>query len=72
MSELSKKYGISEGAVKALIKDGWITCNAAQYEEVYYFYKQHLTLGKPEAIKRASITYNLSDRWVYEIIKKFE
>ncbi len=71
---LASKYGISEQTVKAMIKDGWITCNASQYEEVHYFYQQQRNKGvtHSEAIKNASITYNISDRWVYEIIKKFE
>lgn len=74
MSELSKKYGIPETAVKAMVKDGWITCNATQYEEIYYTYKQELKkIGNPvQARGNVAITYNISDRWVYEIVKRFE
>lgn len=74
MSELSKKYGVSEQAIKALVKDGWITCNAPQYEEIYYQYKQHFknTGCRSEAINITASYTNVSQRWVYEIIKRFE
>lgn len=70
---LATKYGISESAVKAMIKDGWITCNAKQYEDIHYFYKEkRKTVSHAEAVKITSATFNISDRWVYEIVKKFE
>lgn len=70
---LASKYGVSETVIKAMIKDGWITCNAKQYEEIHFYYKEkRKTVSHSEAIKQTSITFNISDRWVYEIVKRFE
>lgn len=70
---LASKYGISEQSLKALIKDGWISCSVAKYDEVYSFYKEkRKAVTHSEAIKETSITYNISDRWVYEIVRRFE
>jgi hypothetical protein len=70
---LSEKYGIPQSAVKAMMKDGWISCSVAKYEEVYIYYREKKkTVSHSEAIKQTSLTYNISDRWVYEVIKRFE
>jgi hypothetical protein len=72
MSELSKKYGIPDSAVKALIKDGWLSCSVARYEEVYYHYKSNLHYGNSKAIRIASDNTGYSESMIYHIISKFK
>lgn len=71
---LSEKYGIPEDKIKALIKDGWITCSATKYEEVIYLYKRNIGEGKTklQAISNAAEAAKVSDRQVYRIIHKFD
>lgn len=71
---LADKYGIPEEKIKALIKDGWISCTATKYEEVIYIYKKSLAEGKPklQAIANAAESTNLKERQVYNIIHKFD
>jgi hypothetical protein len=74
MSELSKKYGIPESTIKALIKDGWLSCSLPKYEEVYYHYKaEYLKTGfKTKAVQNTSITTGYSESMVFYIVSKFE
>jgi hypothetical protein len=71
---LSKKYGIEESKIKALIKDGWISCSAPSYEEIYYFYKSEVSagVGSKQAVHNTSIKAKVSERQVYNIIHKFK
>jgi len=71
---LADKYGIPEDKIKLLIKDGWISCSVAKYEEVIYTYKQNLIKGlsNPDAVANTADSVKLSDRQVYRIIHKFE
>jgi hypothetical protein len=71
---LADKYGIPEEKIKALIKDGWISCSATKYEEVIFIYKKCIAEGKPklQAISNAAESANLKERQVYNIIHKFD
>jgi hypothetical protein len=71
---LSEKYGIPQEKIRALIKDGWITCSVTKYEEVIYIYKRNLTEGKTklQAISNTAEAARVSDRQVYRIIHKFD
>lgn len=71
---LSEKYGIPQDKITMLIKDGWISCSAAKYEEVVYIYKKNLAEGKTklEAISNTAEETRVSDRHVYRIIHKFD
>lgn len=71
---LADKYGIPEETIKALIKDGWITCTATKYEEVIYIYKRNLKEGKckSQAVSNAADEARISDRQVWRIIHKFD
>jgi Mor family transcriptional regulator len=74
MSELSRKYNVPENAIKAMIKDGVISCSYVGKESIYHTYKVNIKSGmpNPEAIKITSFTHNCSDRWVYEVVREFE
>ncbi len=71
---LADKYGIPEEKIKLLIKDGWINCSTAKYEEVVYIYKRNLDEGKTklQAISNAAEQAKISDRTVYRILHKFD
>jgi hypothetical protein len=71
---LSSKYGIPEEKIKALIKDGWISCTATKYEEVVFIYKRSISEGKPklQAIADAAENTRLKERQVYNIIHRFD
>lgn len=72
--KLSDKYGIPESAVKAMIKDGWISCSAPQYEEIIIFYKEEKSkgIGTKQAVYNTSVKARLSERQIYNIIHKFD
>lgn len=70
MSELCKKYNISEQSLKMMVKDGVISTTWPFYDEVVIFYKQHKHLGKPEAVKRAADKYGVTEKTIYQIIKR--
>lgn len=71
---LADKYGIPEEKIKLLIKDGWISCSAINYEEIYVFYKSEISKGvaSKQAVHNASVKGHVSERWVYTIIEKFK
>jgi hypothetical protein len=71
---LSKKYGIPEDKIKALVKDGWINCNLTRDEQIVYTYRKAIQDGKPhkQAITDAAEIGRLQERQVYNIIHKFD
>jgi len=54
---LSEKYGIPEEKIKLLIRDGWITCSAPGYEEIYIHYKSEVNkgVGSKQAVYNTSV-----------------
>lgn len=70
MSELCKKYNISEQSLKMMVKDGVISTTWPFYDEVVIFYKQKQHLGKPEAVKQAAEKYGVTEKTIYQIIKR--
>ena len=71
---LSDKYGIPQEKIKMLIKDGWISCSAPTYEEIYVYYKAEMNkgVGSKQAAYNASVKEGISERHVYTIIHKFK
>jgi predicted transcriptional regulator YheO len=71
---LSDKYNIPQATIKAMIKDGWISCSVPQYEEIAYFYKKQIESGlsSSEAINRTAEVTSVSKRTVYRVVHKFE
>jgi hypothetical protein len=71
---IAKKYDIPEDKIKLLIKDGWISCTASNHEYVYKIYHEFRSKGvsKTQAISNAAEAGRVSERFVYEIIHKFE
>lgn len=72
--KLSDKYGIPEEKIKMLIKDGWISCSAPAYEEIYIHYRSEVDkgVGSKQAAYNASVKAKVSERQVYYIIHKFK
>ncbi len=66
MSEIQNRYNLTDAQYKGLIKDGWISCSAPQYEEIYIHYKSSKSLQK------TADHFNVSKKWVYDIVHKFE
>ncbi len=66
MSEFCKKYDLSETAMKALVKDGWITCSLPKYEEIYYHYK------RSGSMQKTADHFNTTKSVVWEIVHKFQ
>lgn len=71
---LSKKYGIPEETIKAMVKDGVLPCSVVKCDEIMNYYNDQRSKGEPksEAVHRTSDVLNISTRYVYLIIKKFE
>lgn len=70
--KLAEKYNVPEKTIKAMVKDGWLSCSVHQYEEVYFHYKENKSLGKMNAIRIASDNTGYSESMVYYIVSKFE
>lgn len=71
---LSEKYGIPQDKIKALIKDGWISCSVPQYEEVIFHYQSEVSkgVGSKQAVYNTSVKAGISERHVYNIIHKLK
>lgn len=72
MSELSRKYGISEEAIKKMIADGVISCTWAKYEEVISTYRNLSgTYSGLKLVDEVSERTKVPERTIYTIIAKF-
>ncbi len=71
---LASKYGMSDEQIKALIKDGWLSCSIPQYEEAFNYYSKMLKENggkKMDAVYKTASHTGLSENWVYKIVEKF-
>lgn len=70
---LAEKYGLDEETIKKMIRDGIIPCSVSKHEQVYNLYLKGMSTGlpRPQAVANAAEEFNLSERMVYLIIKKF-
>lgn len=66
MSEFQKKYNISEVQMKAMIKDGWLTCSLPHYDEVIIHYK------KSQSMQQTADHFGISKKHVYDIVHRFQ
>lgn len=73
MSELSKKYNIPETTIKKMVTDGVINNCVIRQDGILYTYRMNIEKGMSEieSRKMTSITHNCTDRWVYEIVKRY-
>lgn len=71
---LADKYGIPEEKIKAMIKDGWISCTVAKYEEVVWIYKRNIAEGKckSQAVTNAADEAHISERTVWYVLDRFK
>jgi predicted DNA-binding protein YlxM (UPF0122 family) len=65
MSEFCKKYDLKETQMKALIKDGWITCSLPQYEEIIVHYRSS------QSMQKTADAFNVSKKTVYDIVHRY-
>jgi hypothetical protein len=74
MSELCKKYNLSEDQLKNMVKDGWISISVPHFDEVYSTFKNNLSnsTGREDAVLKTSIQHNCDRTTVYRIIARFE
>lgn len=66
MSEFAKKYDIKEQSMKALIKDGWLSCSIPAYEEIIIHYRQS------NSMQKTADHFNVSKKYVYSVIHRFQ
>lgn len=74
MSVLSKKYGLSEGTIKNMVKDGILPCSVIRCDEILSVYQTQIDAGVPksEAVKRASDYADVTSSYVYRLINRNE
>ena len=74
MSEICKKYNISEESFKKMVKDGWISTTVPHYDEVYRAFKENVSnsTGREDAVIKTCIEHNCGRSTLYKIIAKFE
>ena len=70
---LAKKYGVTEAAIKGMIKDGIIPWGAIRQDAMNTFYKNKIESGvdKNEAVKLTSEEFNVSKTYIYRLIQQF-
>jgi hypothetical protein len=64
MSEFAKKYDLKESSMKALIKDGWLSCSIISYEEVVIHYRES------KSMQKTADHFNVSKKHVYDIVHR--
>lgn len=65
MSEFQKKYNINETQMKAMIKDGWLTCSLPHYDEVIIHYKSS------QSMQKTADHFGISKAEVYKIVHRY-
>jgi len=66
MSEFQKKYNLNEIQMKALIKDGWLSCSIPRYEEIIIHYRSS------QSMQNTADQFGISKSEVYHIIQRFK
>jgi hypothetical protein len=68
----AEKYGIDDGKLKQMIRDGFVGCTVSKYEDVIRVYRESIASGHPkmQAIANAAHAGKIQERQVYNIIKK--
>lgn len=71
---LSKKYGVPDGVIKAMMNDGVISCTWAGREAVYQCYLKNRTTSKSrtEAVHQTAADMNCSISHVWDSIQPLE
>lgn len=71
---IAKKYGISEDAIKAMVRDGILPCSVIKCDEILSCYSEKIAQGIPkyEAVHLTSDEANVSLSYVYRIINRFQ
>lgn len=74
MSEICKKYNISQDSFKKMVQDGVISTTYPHYEEIYACFKMNLSnsTGTEDAVLKTSIEKSCDRATVYRVIAKFK
>jgi hypothetical protein len=65
VSEFANKYNLTEIQMKALIKDGWLSCSIPTYDAVIIHYKESRSMQK------TADEFNISKAVVHKIVHRF-
>lgn len=70
---LKDKYNIPSDVWIDLIRNGVISCSVSRQEEILACLKKHKDAGiaQFEAVKRTAEEMRVSERWVFELIKRW-
>jgi hypothetical protein len=70
---LKDEFKITENTWNAMIRRGVISCSVSKAEEILACLKKHQDSGltKTESVKSTAIEMNVSDQWVYEVIRRY-
>ena len=70
---LKDKYHIDNQVWIDLIRNGVISCSVAKQDEILSCLKKHKDAGVAqfEAVKRTAEEMKVSERWVFELIKRW-
>lgn len=66
MTEFERKYNLNETQLKALIKDGWISCSIPLYEEVIIHYRSS------QSMQKTADNFGISKAQVYNIVHRLK
>lgn len=71
---LSKKYGVPDVTIKAMVKDGVISCTWSGREAIYECFKKNITImpNRTQAAKQTAADMNCSITHVWESVLPFE
>lgn len=70
---LKDKYHIDNQVWIDMIRNGVISCSVAKQDDILNCLKKHKDAGVPqfEAVKRTADEMRVSERWVFELIKRW-
>ncbi len=70
---LKDEFGIPANTWSAMIKRGVISCAVSKQEDILTCLKLKKDSGIPhsEAVKLTALEMNVSDQWVYEVIRMY-
>lgn len=66
MSEFCDKYGLKETQMKALIKDGWLSCSIPSYEAIIIHYRES------KSMQKTADHFGCDKRHVYNVVHRFQ
>lgn len=70
---LKDEFGIPANTWNAMIRRGVISCAVSKQEEILSCLQQKKASGlsHSEAVKLTALEMNVTDQWVYEVIRRY-